>query len=256
MDPSQDPFQDILNTPQRHQQQTRQAFRELVQNVEESPRRRSAARPETPTPLPGYVERTRTSRRSQNRSSRTIDLQSSPRRRRPDSHAQNDENAAPLSLTVQLPMPSSISFINYTSCPEQRQSSRATIQCARQMLEQQETLPLMPPLRTPSPHPFNELCFQLTPPTIPMSPNAHVQPTHTVNARSLAQQRRREREREANALQLPTPPATHVPERMPRGHISQDSEAASEQQQQEDYQAEPIHHEQNNEAAYGNEDVA
>lgn len=42
---------DILSTPQRQQQRTRQALRELANNVQDSPRRRTPLpRPETPTP--------------------------------------------------------------------------------------------------------------------------------------------------------------------------------------------------------------
>ena len=60
--------QDPLTTPQRQQQRACYAFRAVAQNIEESPRRCSVApRPETPTPQPGYIERTRTSRRSSNR---------------------------------------------------------------------------------------------------------------------------------------------------------------------------------------------
>lgn len=94
-----DRLQDILTTPQRQQQRARHALRELAQNVEESPRRRSVApRPETPTPLPGYVERTRASSRALGREARNADLLASPRRRRLHQSPQ-DENIAPNGLT-------------------------------------------------------------------------------------------------------------------------------------------------------------
>ena len=86
MDESED---DALSTPQRFQQHSRQALRELIQNNSEAQRRRVIpARPETPTPLPGHMERVRANGRLQNRTLRAQqDLQNSPRRR----HTQ-DEN--------------------------------------------------------------------------------------------------------------------------------------------------------------------
>ena len=50
-----------LNTPQWHQSRTCTAVRQLNVNTDESPRhhRTPAPRPETPTPLPGAVERAR-----------------------------------------------------------------------------------------------------------------------------------------------------------------------------------------------------
>jgi hypothetical protein len=94
-----DRSQDILTTPQRQQQHVRHALCELAHNVEESPRRRFVApRPETPTPLPGYVERTRASSRALSREACNADLLGSPRRRR----VQNpqDQNVAPNASTV------------------------------------------------------------------------------------------------------------------------------------------------------------
>ncbi|KAF8954415.1 hypothetical protein BDZ97DRAFT_1766213 [Flammula alnicola] len=89
---------DILTTPQRHQQQARQAFRELALNVEESPRRRPPApRPETPTPQPRYIERARTAGRASNRRLRDTDLLGSPRRRHLNPH--QDENLQPVAST-------------------------------------------------------------------------------------------------------------------------------------------------------------
>ncbi|KAF8973658.1 hypothetical protein BDZ97DRAFT_1751665 [Flammula alnicola] len=89
---------DILTTPQRHQQQARQAFRELALNVEESPRRRPPApRPETPTPQPRYIERIRTAGRASNRMLRDTDLLGSLRRRH--LNPQQDENLQPVAST-------------------------------------------------------------------------------------------------------------------------------------------------------------
>ena len=89
-----DGSQGLLNTPQRYQQVSRQALREVIQNAEDSPRRRlPAPRPETPTPLPGYVERRRANVRSDHCGSRNGDPQSSPRRRRPNDA--RGENTAP-----------------------------------------------------------------------------------------------------------------------------------------------------------------
>ncbi|KAF8951885.1 hypothetical protein BDZ97DRAFT_2004621 [Flammula alnicola] len=237
-------LQDILNTPQRHQQRTRQALRELAQNVEESPRRRSAARPETPTPLAGHVERTRASSRSHSRMSRTTDLQNSPRRRRPTTT--QDENAVPITLTSGsratgpgTPTPSS--FVNYTPS-QQPQLSRTVAQQARRRHErqigiEQEQGPLpSPPLTAP-----------------------------TSNARCLAQQRRRERERQQRGLpthraQLRTPPATQANQRVINAGPMQEQIATplptqanrrlrainegplQEHIQQEGTQAEPIDH--------------
>ena len=71
-----------LTTPQCQQQHARQAFRDLALNSEESPHRRPATqRPESLTPQPGYVERTRASHRALNRETRVEDLLCSPCRR-------------------------------------------------------------------------------------------------------------------------------------------------------------------------------
>ncbi|KAF8962203.1 hypothetical protein BDZ97DRAFT_1759438 [Flammula alnicola] len=82
-----------LTTPERQQLRTRQALRDRSLNVEESPRRRSAApRPKTPTPQPGHVERTRAIVRASNREARTAELLSSPRRKRAQVAPQDENN--------------------------------------------------------------------------------------------------------------------------------------------------------------------
>ena len=89
---------DPLTTPQRQQQCVCYALRVVAQSIEESPRHRSVApRPETPTPQPGYIKRTRTSCQSSNREARSADLLASPRHKcvqRPQ-----DENIPPRMLT-------------------------------------------------------------------------------------------------------------------------------------------------------------
>jgi hypothetical protein len=54
-----DSSQNILTTPQCHQQHARQAFRQLSQNDKESPcHHLPTPAPETPTPQPGYEGQT------------------------------------------------------------------------------------------------------------------------------------------------------------------------------------------------------
>ena len=81
-----------LNTPQQQQSRTREALRQCNINVDESPHRRRtpAARPETPTPLPGAAESARMQARQSARDIRDNDLEDSPRRRRPSET--QDEN--------------------------------------------------------------------------------------------------------------------------------------------------------------------
>ncbi|PPQ82287.1 hypothetical protein CVT25_008437 [Psilocybe cyanescens] len=219
---------DTLSSPQRHQQHTRQVLRQLAQNVEESLRRRSAtARPQTPTPLPGHVERIRANRRSGNRVSRTLDLQSSPRRRQPN--GLQSENAAPTASTldsqttrVTTPTPSLLPLINCNSITRQHHTANHT----RQHQIRAES-PLLPPPATPLSSPLRPLAILPTPPLTTAAPshtnglrrpsnrttslnatsltpspslplNLPLYPsgaTRAPNARSLAQRRRRERER-------------------------------------------------------------
>ena len=95
-----DSSQNILTTPQRHQQRARQAFRQLSQNDEESPRRRlPTPAPETPTPQPGYAKRTRANNRTSNREACNMELLNSPRRRRA---SRQDENVPRTNSAVTL----------------------------------------------------------------------------------------------------------------------------------------------------------
>ena len=89
---------ETLNTPQRHQSRTREAFRQRNINVDESPRRcrTPATRPETPTPPPGAAESARMQARQSARDIWDNDLEDSPRRRRPGES--QDENQ-PLSVS-------------------------------------------------------------------------------------------------------------------------------------------------------------
>ena len=81
----------VLNTPQRHQQRTRQALHDVVQNVDQSPWRcHPPSRPETPTPQPGYIKRTRANCRSDNQAARNSKLLSSLRRRLPHRQDENE----------------------------------------------------------------------------------------------------------------------------------------------------------------------
>ena len=94
-----DRLQDILTTPQHQQQHTRHALHELAQNVEESPRHRSVApRPETLTPRPGYMERTRASSWALGREACNANLLASLHQRHLH-HLQN-ENIVPNALTL------------------------------------------------------------------------------------------------------------------------------------------------------------
>ncbi|KIM40031.1 hypothetical protein M413DRAFT_29163, partial [Hebeloma cylindrosporum] len=184
-----DRCQNFLTSPQRQQQRERQALRELqiVQNVEESPRRRSASaaqRPETPTPQPGYAERARASSRALNRVARDMDLLRSPRRRRVG--RSQDENAlqsvsASNNLrarqTPSLPTPSSSQHHERPSIAQQERQN-----CERQEERERETSPAA----TIAPQPRQQRSS--TPELRPSLP--------APNRRSLAQQCRRARERE------------------------------------------------------------
>ena len=84
----------MLNSPQRTQEKTRQVHCSTTQNLDESPRRRlPAPRPVTLTPTSGNVERIRSNVRETERTTRENDLQASPRRWRPA--VVQDENMQP-----------------------------------------------------------------------------------------------------------------------------------------------------------------
>ena len=90
---------DPLMTPQHQQQRVCYALQVVAQSIEESPQCRSVApRPETPTPQPGYIERTRTSHWSSNWEARSADLLALPQCK----HVQRPraENIPPHMLTL------------------------------------------------------------------------------------------------------------------------------------------------------------
>ena len=95
--------ENTLNSPQRHQQHTRQILCDhALSNADESPRCRPLiARPHTPTPLPGSVENARANNHSTNRSSRYEELQISPRWQ--VANREQDENLVPTARTLAAP---------------------------------------------------------------------------------------------------------------------------------------------------------
>lgn len=95
-----DSSQNILTTPQHHQQCARQAFWQLSQNDEESPRHRlPMPAPETPTPQPGYTERTRANNHTSNREACNMELLNSLWRR---CGSRQDENVPRTNSAVML----------------------------------------------------------------------------------------------------------------------------------------------------------
>ncbi|KAF8957638.1 hypothetical protein BDZ97DRAFT_1762795 [Flammula alnicola] len=215
--------------PERQQLRTRQALRDRFLNVEESPRRRSAApRPKTPTPQPGHVERTRARVRALNREARTAELLSSPRRKRVQVASQDENNPQgtnarvllarylPSSTPPRLNGESSQPNVPARAAPRDHQTptvgnaaqqrhSRSTSQRERREHERLARIQqASSPAANTAPQPWRiarmpPLQVLSPPPTQPApAPTQDLWRTLIAipNARSLGQQRRREREQE------------------------------------------------------------